>query len=71
MSAKKCALCHFRRRVVTGFKEKTFACHYAVETGMLRECPPECCDKFMPRDATKANKRPFLSNPLEQTSEGL
>lgn len=69
MSAKKCALCYFRKRV-TGFNEKTFACHYAVETGRLRECSPEHCDKFMPRAATKANKRPFMPNLLEQTDEG-
>lgn len=36
------------------------ACHYCIETGHLRECPPETCNKFKPKSTHKRKTKQYI-----------
>lgn len=43
-----CKGCKYWRELANG--NGITACHYALDTGKLRESDPEKCDKWEPRD---------------------
>lgn len=43
----RCKRCQYRRPL--DYNSLYDVCHYAIDTGTLRDCPPEECTKFKPK----------------------
>jgi hypothetical protein len=44
------------------------ACHYSLDTGELRGCPPEMCDKFLPKSTAEAAEKRGHDNVTDRNN---
>ena len=51
----KCKTCGYRRHIACG--ETSLACHYSLDTGKIRGCSPEQCDKHISKNAYSKRKK--------------
>lgn len=56
----RCAGCHYNRHFEGGGSKSITACHYLLDTGKMRGCTVEACNRYIPMDYRK------LSNPFNQ-----
>lgn len=53
MADKKCSTCKYSK-YMTGSNNSFKACHYALDTGKLRDCPPQECNKYEKKEPASA-----------------
>ena len=63
---KRCSKCFYWREV-TGFNQKTFCCHYALDNGKLRDKISKTeCGSFLDSETTDKRRPMFGEVPMSQ-----